>query len=74
MVALSGLSDSGFLVTLGDCRHLADLVLVVDHGRCSLGDCCRLRSLAIVRGFVLMPVGDSQSVTLVKSIEVWRGL
>jgi hypothetical protein len=30
-VALSGLCDSGFLVTLGDCHHLADLVLLVDR-------------------------------------------
>jgi hypothetical protein len=27
-VALGGLCDSGFLVTLGNCRHLAGLMLV----------------------------------------------
>jgi hypothetical protein len=32
-VALGGLCNSGFHVTLGECRHLAGLVLVEDHGR-----------------------------------------
>jgi hypothetical protein len=57
-VALGSLSDSGFLVILGDCRHLASLLVaeIVEH---HLGGCVGLRSLAIVRGFVLTP-GDSQ--------------
>ena len=72
-MALGGLCDSGFLVTLGDCHHLAGLVLVVDHGE-NLGDCWCLWSLAIVRGFVLILMGDLPRATIVKSIKVWRGL
>jgi hypothetical protein len=31
LVAVGGLSDSGFLVTLSDGRYLANLVVVEDH-------------------------------------------
>lgn len=69
LVALAGgLCDSGFFVNPGDCRHLAGVVLVVDHGE-DFGDCYCLRSLAIV----LIPAGESRRVTLVKSYEVPRG-
>ena len=71
-VALGGLCDSEFPVTPGNCRHLAGLMLVrlwkglsfivVDSGHW------------LVRSFVLIPVGDSRRVTIMKSIEVWRGL
>jgi hypothetical protein len=72
LAALGGLCDLRFLVTLGHCRNLAGLVLV-ETMVLALSDCCHLRSLAIVRGFVLIPAGDSQSVTILKSIKVWRG-
>ena len=68
-MALGNLYECGLLITLGDCHRLAGLVLVVDHGE-NLGDCWCLRSLAIVRGFVLIPTGDSPRATIVKSIEV----
>ena len=71
-MALGNLYECGFLVTLGDCHHLAGLVLVVDRGE-NLGGFLCLQSLSIVMGFVLIPAGDSLRATIVKSIVVWRG-
>jgi hypothetical protein len=71
-VELGNLYECGFLVTLGDCHHLAGLMLVVDRGE-NHGGCWCLRSLSIVIGFVLIPMGDSLRASIVKSIEVWRG-
>jgi hypothetical protein len=55
--SLGDLCDSGFLVTLSNCRHLARLVLMEDRSG-PLGDCCHLCSLAC-EGLCAHPRGRS---------------
>jgi len=66
LVALGRASwAGGALVTLGDCYHLAGLVIV---GLLSgFGACCQLRSRHYEGFLCLFPVGDSQKATLVES-------
>lgn len=53
-MALGGICDWGFFITLGDCGHLAGWVLVeiVEHHLVVVRG---LRSVAIVRGIVFTP-------------------